>query len=215
MRIVIAEDTVLLREGLAGLLEDAGHEVVARAGDAEALMAVVAEYEPDLAVVDVRMPPDYEDEGMRAAADIRRDHPDTAVLVLSQHVETRYALELVGAGGFGYLLKHRVLDVDDFLDAARRVSEGGSALDPEVVATLLSPQPRDDTLGELTPREREVLALMAEGRTNAAIAKRLWLTERTVETHVRSVLGKLGLPVSGDDHRRVLAVLTYLRASAV
>ena len=215
MRIVIAEDTVLLREGLAGLLEDAGHEVVARAGDAEALMAIVAEHEPDLAVVDVRMPPDYEDEGMRAAADIRRDHPDTAVLVLSQHVETRYALELVGAGGFGYLLKHRVLDVDDFLDAARRVSEGGSALDPEVVATLLSPQPRDDTLGELTPREREVLALMAEGRTNAAIAKRLWLTERTVETHVRSILGKLGLPVSGDDHRRVLAVLTYLRASAV
>ena len=215
MRIVIAEDTVLLREGLAGLLEDAGHEVVARAGDAEALMAVVAEHEPDLAVVDVRMPPDYEDEGMRAAADIRREHPDTAVLVLSQHVETRYALELVGTGGFGYLLKHRVLDVDDFLDAARRVSEGGSALDPEVVATLLSPQPRDDTLGELTPREREVLALMAEGRTNAAIAKRLWLTERTVETHVRSILGKLGLPVSGDDHRRVLAVLTYLRASAV
>jgi DNA-binding NarL/FixJ family response regulator len=215
MRIVIAEDTVLLREGLAGLLEDAGHEVVARAGDAEALMAVVAEHEPDLAVVDVRMPPDYEDEGMRAAADIRREHPHTAVLVLSQHVETRYALELVGAGGFGYLLKHRVLDVDDFLDAARRVSEGGSALDPEVVATLLSPQPRDDTLAGLTPREREVLALMAEGRTNAAIAKRLWLTERTVETHVRSILGKLGLPVSGDDHRRVLAVLTYLRASTV
>jgi DNA-binding NarL/FixJ family response regulator len=215
VRIVIAEDTVLLREGLAGLLEDAGHEIVARVGDAQALMAVVAEHEPDLAVVDVRMPPDYEDEGMRAAADIRRAHPHTAVLVLSQHVETRHALELVGAGGFGYLLKHRVLDVDDFLDAARRVSEGGSALDPEVVATLLSPQPREETLGELTPREREVLALMAEGRTNAAIAKRLWLTERTVETHVRSILGKLGLPISGDDHRRVLAVLTYLRASAV
>jgi DNA-binding NarL/FixJ family response regulator len=215
VRIVIAEDTVLLREGLAGLLEDAGHEIVARVGDAEALMATVAEHEPDLAVVDVRMPPDYEDEGMRAAADIRRSYPRTAVLVLSQHVETRYALELVGAGGFGYLLKHRVLDVDDFLDAARRVSEGGSALDPEVVATLLSPQPRGDTLAELTPREREVLALMAEGRTNAAIAKRLWLTERTVETHVRSILGKLGLPVSGDDHRRVLAVVTYLRASAV
>ncbi len=215
MRIVIAEDTVLLREGLAGLLEDAGHEVVARVGDAQSLMAVVAEHEPDLAVVDVRMPPDYEDEGMRAAADIRRQHPHTAVLVLSQHVETRHALELVGAGGFGYLLKHRVLDVDDFLDAARRVSEGGSALDPEVVATLLSPQRRADALCELTPREREVLALMAEGRTNAAIAKRLWLTERTVETHVRSILGKLGLPISGDDHRRVLAVLTYLRASAV
>jgi DNA-binding NarL/FixJ family response regulator len=215
VRIVIAEDTVLLREGLAGLLEDAGHEILARVGDAEALMAVVAEHEPELAVVDVRMPPDYEDEGMRAAADIRRAHPHTAVLVLSQHVETRHALELVAAGGFGYLLKHRVLDVDDFLDAARRVSEGGSALDPEVVATLLSPQPREDPLGELTPREREVLALMAEGRTNAAIAKRLWLTQRTVETHVRSILGKLGLPISGDDHRRVLAVLTYLRASAV
>ena len=215
MRIVIAEDTVLLREGLAGLLEDAGHEVVARVGDADALLVVVAEHEPDLAVIDVRMPPDYDHEGMRAAAEIRRDYPQTAVLVLSQHVETRYALELVATGGgFGYLLKERVLDVSDFLDAARRVCEGGSALDPEVVATLLSPQSRDDPLGELTPREREVLALMAEGRTNAAIAKRLWLTERTVETHVRSILGKLGLPVGGDDHRRVLAVLTYLRASA-
>jgi DNA-binding NarL/FixJ family response regulator len=215
VRIVIAEDTVLLRAGLAGLLEDAGHEIVARVGDAQALMAVVAEHEPDLAIVDVRMPPDYEDEGMRAAAEIRRAHPHTAVLVLSQHVETRHTLELVGAGGFGYLLKHRVLDVDDFLDAARRVSQGGSALDPEVVATLLSPQPHEDMLSELTPREREVLALMAEGRTNAAIAKRLWLTERTVETHVRSILSKLGLPISGDDHRRVLAVLAYLRASAV
>ena len=215
MQIVIAEDTVLLREGLAGLLEDAGHEVVARVGDAEALLAVIAEHEPDLAVVDVRMPPDNQDEGMRAAADIRKKHPATAVLVLSQHVETRHALELVATGGgFGYLLKHRVLDVDDFLDAARRVCDGGSALDPEVVATLLSPQPREETLGELTPREQEVLGLMAEGRTNAGIAKRLWLTERTVETHVRSILGKLGLPTSGDDHRRVLAVLTYLRASA-
>ena len=216
MRIVIAEDTVLLREGLAGLLEDAGHEVVARVGEADALMATVAEHEPDLAVVDVRMPPDYEDEGMRAAAEIRRSYPRTAVLVLSQHVETRHALELVATGGgFGYLLKHRVLDVDDFLDAARRVCEGGSALDPEVVATLVSQQRHEVALDELTPREREVLALMAEGLTNAAIAKKLWLTERTVETHVRSILSKLGLPLSGDDHRRVLAVLTYLRASTV
>ena len=216
MRIVIAEDTVLLREGLAGLLEDAGHEVVARVGEADALMATVAEHEPDLAVVDVRMPPDYEDEGMRAAAEIRRSYPRTAVLVLSQHVETRHALELVATeGGFGYLLKHRVLDVDDFLDAARRVCEGGSALDPEVVATLVSQQRHEAALDELTPREREVLALMAEGLTNAAIAKKLWLTERTVETHVRSILSKLGLPLSGDDHRRVLAVLTYLRASTV
>jgi DNA-binding NarL/FixJ family response regulator len=215
VRIVIAEDAVLLREGLAGLLEDAGHEVVARVGDAEALRAVVAEHEPDLAVVDVRMPPTYEDEGMRAAADIRRTHPGTAVLVLSQHVETRHALELVSAGGgFGYLLKHRVLNVDDFLDAARRVCDGGSALDPEVVATLVAPQ-KPEVLGELTAREQEVLALMAEGRTNAAIAKRLWLTERTVETHIRSILSKLNLPASDDGHRRVLAVLTYLRASAV
>jgi len=216
VRIVIAEDTVLLREGLAGLLEDAGHEVVARVGEADALMATVAEHEPDLAVVDVRMPPDYKDEGMRAAAEIRRSYPRTAVLVLSQHVETRHALELVATGGgFGYLLKHRVLDVDDFLDAARRVCEGGSALDPEVVATLVSQQRHEVALDELTPREREVLALMAEGLTNAAIAKKLWLTERTVETHVRSILSKLGLPLSGDDHRRVLAVLTYLRASTV
>jgi DNA-binding NarL/FixJ family response regulator len=157
VRIVIAEDTVLLREGLAGLLEDAGHEVVARVGDAEGLLAIVAEHEPDLAVVDVRMPPNYDDEGMRAAAEIRRSYPRTAVLVLSQHVETRHALELVArGGGFGYLLKHRVLDVDDFLDAARRVCEGGSALDPEVVATLVSPQGHEAELGELTPREQEV-----------------------------------------------------------
>ena len=214
MRIVIAEDTVLLREGLAGLLEDAGHEVVARVGDAEALLAVVSEHEPDLAVVDVRMPPNYEDEGMRAAATIRQSHPGTAVLVLSQHIETRHALELVAAGGgFGYLLKDRVLDVDDFLDAARRVSEGGSALDPQVVATLVGKPERASALDELTPREREVLGLMAEGRTNAGIARQLWLTEKTVETHVRTILMKLGLQVSNDDHRRLLAVLTYLRES--
>jgi DNA-binding NarL/FixJ family response regulator len=215
VRLVIAEDTALLREGLAGLLEDAGHSVVARVGDGESLLAVVAEHDPDLAIVDVRMPPTYEDEGMKAAAEIRRSHPRTAVLVLSQHVESRHAVDLVGAGGgFGYLLKDRVLDVDEFLEAAERVRGGGSALDPEVVRQLLTPPQHDDALTRLTPREHEVLGLMAEGRTNAGIAKQLWLTEKTVETHVSSILGKLGLSHSAEGHRRVLAVLTYLRASA-
>ena len=215
MRIVIAEDTVLLREGLAGLLEDAGHSVVARVGDAETLLAVVAEHAPELAIVDVRMPPTYEDEGMRAAVEIRKMHPETGVLVLSQHVESRFAIELVSSGGgFGYLLKDRVLDVGEFLDAAERVSHGGSALDPEVVKQLLTQPQADDPLAQLTPRERQVLALVAEGRTNASIAKELWLTEKTVETHVRSILGKLDLPQDADTHRRVLAVVTYLRASA-
>jgi DNA-binding NarL/FixJ family response regulator len=215
VRVVIAEDIVLLREGLAGLIEDAGHEVVGRAGEADTLLALVEEHQPDLAVVDVRMPPEFDREGMIAAVAIRRDHPGTAVLVLSQHIETRGVVELVASGGgFGYLLKDRVLDVDDFLDAARRVANGGSALDPEVVATLLRPARRDDALEELSPREREVLGLMAEGRTNAGIARRLWLTEKTVETHVRAILMKLGLTVNDENHRRVLAVLTYLRASA-
>ncbi len=211
MRIVIAEDSVLLREGLAGLLEDAGHEVVARVGDGVALLAAVAENGPDLAVVDVRMPPGYQDEGMIAAATIRRDFPATAVLVLSQHIQIRHALGLVNHGSFGYLLKDRVLDVDDFLDAARRVARGGSALDTEVVASLMAASRTGKTpLGRLSERELEVLGLMAEGRTNAGIAGRLWLTEKTVQTHVRSILSKLDLPVSGDDHRRVLAVLAYL-----
>jgi DNA-binding NarL/FixJ family response regulator len=215
VRLVIAEDTALLREGLAGLLEDAGHTVLARVGDAETLLAVVAEHEPELAIVDVRMPPTYEDEGMRAAVEIRKLHPNTAVLVLSQHVESRYAVELVGSGGgFGYLLKDRILDVDEFLDAAQRVCNGGSALDPEVVKQLLLPPQEDDALAELTPREREVLGLMAEGKTNAGIARQLWLTEKTVETHVSSILGKLGLPHDGDTHRRVLAVVSYLRGVA-
>jgi DNA-binding NarL/FixJ family response regulator len=214
MRIVIAEDSVLLREGLAGLFEDAGHDVVARVGDAESLVAVVAEHAPELAIADVRMPPGYSDEGMRAAAEIRTRFPGTAVLMLSQHVETRHALELVRAGGgFGYVLKDRVLDVDDFLETARRVAAGGSALDPEVVATLIPAPQAVDPLAALTPREREVLGLMAEGRTNAGIATRLWLTEKTVETHVRSILGKLALPVSAEDNRRVLAVLAFLRAA--
>jgi DNA-binding NarL/FixJ family response regulator len=215
LRIVIAEDAVLLREGLAGLLEDAGHTVVARVGDGESLRAVVAEHDPDLAIVDVRMPPTFEDEGMRAAVEIRQAHPRTAVLVLSQHVESRHAVALVSSGGgFGYLLKDRVLDVDEFLDAADRIAAGGSALDPEVVKHLLAPPKDDGVLAALTPREREVLGLMAEGHTNAGIAKHLWLTEKTVETHVSSILGKLGLSQSADGHRRVLAVLAYLRASA-
>jgi DNA-binding NarL/FixJ family response regulator len=214
VRVVIAEDSVLFREGLAGLLEDAGEDVVARVGEPEALLAVVAEHEPDLAIVDVRMPPSHTDEGLRAAADIRQSHPRTGVLVLSQHVETRHAVALVAAGGgFGYLLKDRVLQVDEFLDAARRVAAGGSALDAEVVSRLVTPARTDDPLADLTPREREVLALMAEGRTNAGIAKRLWLTEKTVETHVRSILGKLDLPPGTDNHRRVLAVVTYLRTA--
>ena len=214
MQLVIAEDTVLVREGLAGLLEDAGHTVLARVGDAESLLAVVAEHEPELAIVDVRMPPTYVDEGMKAAVEIRRLHPQTAVLVLSQHIESRHAVDLVrSGGGFGYLLKDRILDVDEFLEAAQRVTDGGSALDPEVVKQLLAPPQDDDALADLTPREREVLGLMAEGRTNASIAKQLWLTERTVETHVSSILGKLGLAQSDEDHRRVLAVLAYLRAT--
>jgi len=214
VQLVIAEDTVLVREGLAGLLEDAGHTVLARVGDAESLLAVVAEHEPELAIVDVRMPPTYVDEGMKAAVEIRRLHPKTAVLVLSQHIESRHAVDLVrSGGGFGYLLKDRVLDVDEFLEAAQRVTDGGSALDPEVVKQLLAPPQDDDALADLTPREREVLGLMAEGRTNASIAKQLWLAERTVETHVSSILCKLGLAQSEEDHRRVLAVLAYLRAT--
>jgi DNA-binding NarL/FixJ family response regulator len=210
---VIAEDSALFREGLTRLLQDAGHEVVARVRDADALLAAVDDHAPDLAIIDVRMPPAFDDEGMRAAVRIRERNPSAALLVLSQHVETRHAVELASSGGFGYLLKDRVLDVDDFLDAAQRVADGGSALDPEVVATLLSPAGRKDPLAELTSRERDVLGLMAEGRTNAGIAKRLFLTEKTVETHVRSILSKLGLPASDDDHRRVLAALAYLRAA--
>lgn len=210
MRVVIAEDQALLREGLARLFRDAGHSVVGAVGDGESLRAVVDASTPDLAVVDVRMPPEHRDEGIRAARWIRAAHPAVAVLVLSQHVESRGAIDLMSQGGFGYLLKDRVLDVGEFLEAAERVARGGSALDPAVVASLVGGGP--GALDVLSEREREVLGLMAEGLTNAAIARRLVLTERTVEGHVRAVLAKLDLPVNDQAHRRVLAVVAYLRA---
>jgi len=213
VRIVIGEDSVLFREGLARLLEDAGHEVVARAGDAPGVEAAVTTTAPDLAVIDIRMPPDGTDDGARAARRIRAAHPRLGIVLLSQHVESRHSVELVAQGRFGYLLKDRVLDVDDFLEALRRVAAGGSALDPEVVRRLLVGSRRCDPLDALTAREREVLALMAEGRTNVGIARRLWLTERTVETHVGSIMTKLGLAVSEEHNRRVLAVLAHLGAS--
>jgi DNA-binding NarL/FixJ family response regulator len=212
LRVVIAEDQVLLREGLVRVFADAGEEVTAAVGDADALLAAVRADPPDLAVVDIRMPPTFTDEGAWAARRLREQHPGVGVLLLSQHLETKHAVALVSQGSFGYLLKDRVLDVDEFLDAARRVAAGGSALDPEVVAGLVNAD-RDDPLAELSPREREVLALMAEGLTNTGIAKRLWLTDRTVESHVRNVLIKLGLFASEDENRRVLAVLAHLRAS--
>ena len=213
LRVVIAEDQVLLREGLGRLFEDAGHEVVASLGDAQRLVPTVIGYRPDLLVVDVRMPPTFTDEGARAAVQVKEVRPDVGVLVLSQHVETQHAVELVRLGGFGYLLKDRVLEVGEFLDAAERVANGGSALDPKIVASLVSPAGRDGRLAELSDREREVLELMAEGLTNAAIGRRLYLSERTVEAHVRHVLMKLDIPQSEDAHRRVLAVLAHLDAA--
>jgi DNA-binding NarL/FixJ family response regulator len=210
MRIVIGEDSALFREGLARLLADAGHEIVGLAPDAATLMTVVAQTSPDLAVIDIRMPPDHTDDGARAARRLRMLHPDLAIVLLSQHIETRHSVDLVATGRFGYLLKDRVLAVDQFLDALDRVAAGGSALDPEVVARLLGRQRDDDRLAPLTPREREVLALMAEGCTNVGIGRRLFLTERTVETHIGSILAKLGLLTNDEQHRRVLAVLAYL-----
>jgi DNA-binding NarL/FixJ family response regulator len=213
VRLVIADDSVLLREGMVRLLEEQGFEVAGQAGDGEDLLRKVRAHKPDVAVVDVRMPPTHTDEGLRAARQIREELPDTGVLVLSQYVEEEYATELIGdrADGVGYLLKDRVADVEAFTDAVRRVGQGGSALDPEVVSLMLG-RKRDEPLSELTPREREVLGLMAEGLSNNAIAERLVVTERAVEKHVTSIFGKLGLPPTGETHRRVLAVLAYVRA---
>ncbi|MET7610479.1 response regulator transcription factor [Streptomyces seoulensis] len=219
MRVVIAEDSVLLREGLTRLLTDLGHEVVAGVADAEALLATIAELAgrgelPDVVVADVRMPPTHTDEGVRAAVELRGRHPDLGVLVLSQYVEERYATELLAGSsrGVGYLLKDRVADVREFVAAVERVAQGGTALDPEVVAQLLGRSRKQDVLAALTPREREVLGLMAEGRTNSAVARRLVVSDGAVEKHVSNIFMKLGLTPSDGDHRRVLAVLTYLNS---
>ena len=214
MRVVVADDSVLLRDGVVRLLEENGFDVVAQAGDAEDLIRKVRAHKPDVAVVDIRMPPTNTDDGLRAALEIRAELPDTGVLVLSQYVEEGYALDLVSesAGGVGYLLKDRVADVDRFVESVRRVADGGSALDPEVVAHMLKRKRADDPLDELTPREREVLELMAEGRSNNAIAEHMVVTEWAVEKHVTSIFGKLDLAPAAEDHRRVLAVLTFLRS---
>ena len=214
MRIAIAEDSLLLREGLARLLSDSGFEVVAQSSDAEDLLRKVGAHKPDLAIVDVRMPPTHTDEGIRAALVIRNRHPQTAVLVLSEHIEPAFALELFanGTDRLGYLLKGRVSDLERFLEAIRRVGAGGSVLDPEVVNRLLGRQRDHDPLTELTTRETEVLALMAEGRSNKAIGEQLVVTERAIEKHVTNIFSKLQLPPTTEDHRRVLAVLRYLRA---
>jgi DNA-binding NarL/FixJ family response regulator len=213
VRVVLADDSVLLREGIARLLEDAGFEIVGQAGDPDDLMLKVRSYSPDVAIVDIRMPPTHTDEGLRAAREIRERYPATGVLVLSQYVEADYALDLLSesAEGVGYLLKDRVSDVGEFAAAVRRVGEGGSALDPTVVSQLVGRRRKDDPLADLSPREREVLELMAEGRSNQAICDRLFITQRAVEKHVTSIFTKLRLPADAGDHRRVLAVLAYLR----
>jgi serine/threonine-protein kinase PknK len=212
-RVVVAEDDVLMREGLAGLLEQGGYEVVGQAGDGAELMRIVRECRPDLAVVDIRMPPAHRAEGLEAARVIRDEFPETAVLLLSAHVEVAQAMTLLATGGgSGYLLKSRIAALDEFLDAVRRVSGGGSVVDPALVQELVAAQAVGDPLEELTPREREVLALIAEGRSNAGIARRLWIAEGTVERHVHSIMMKLGLAETDDDHRRVLAAIRFLDA---
>lgn len=214
MRVVIADDSVLLRAGLERLLVDAGWQVAASVGDAPALMAAVKQHQPDVAIVDVRMPPGFSDEGLRAAVELRRIFPDLGVLVLSQYVEEPAAQELLamGARGVGYLLKDRVADISEFIDAVARVARGGTALDPEVIAQVMARRRREDPLAPLTPRERDVLALMAEGRSNAAIADRLAVGEGAVEKHVSHIFSKLALELDDSDHRRVLAVLAFLKA---
>jgi DNA-binding NarL/FixJ family response regulator len=209
----LADDDVLLREGLASLLEKSGFEVVGQAGDADRLLALVREREPELAIIDIRMPPAHSTEGLDAARMIRDEHPDMGILVLSAHVEVDPALELLGSGHrIGYLLKSRVLDIGHFLETVRRIVEGGSVVDPGLVQELVSKRRRDDPLEALSPRERQVLASMAEGRSNAGIGRSLWVTEGTVEKHVRSILAKLELADAADDHRRVLAVIAFLDA---
>ncbi len=212
MRVVIADDAVLLREGAARLLEDAGFEVVGQAGDAEDLMRKVRAHKPDVAIIDVRMPPDNSDDGLRAALSIREELPDVGILLLSQYVEDRYIGELLAGGteGIGYLLKDRVGEVERFTEAVQRIGKGGSVLDPEVVAQMVGR--REEPLSELTEREREVLALMAEGYSNRAIAETIFVSERAVERHVTAIFSKLGLEATGQEHRRVLAVLRYLSA---
>jgi len=213
VRVAIAEDSVLLREGIVRLLDDAGFEVVAQCENADDLLLKVRSYSPDVAIVDIRLPPTHNDEGLRAALEIRSKHPSVGVLVLSQYVELGLALKLLAdsAEGVGYLLKDRISDVDEFVDALRRVADGGSALDPIIVSTLVSRQRPDDPLSQLTPREREVLELMASGASNQGIANALVITVRAVEKYVSSIFGKLGLPSSGSESRRVLAVLLFLR----
>ena len=214
MRVVIAEDSVLLREGISRLLTDAGFDVVGRCADANDLLHRVRSYSPDVAIIDIRLPPTHSDEGIQAGLEIRAKYPSTGVLVLSQYVELGLALKLLAdsAEGVGYLLKDRISDVEEFIGAIRRVADGGSAIDPIIISTLLSKRRRDDPLEELTPREREVLVLMAEGRSNQGIADRLVITLRAVEKYVSSIFTKLGLPSTGTESRRVLAVLLYLRS---
>lgn len=210
IRIVVGEDSVLFREGLIRLLDDAGHKVVDAVGDAHAVRAAVDAHRPDLAIIDIRMPPNLDSDGAIAAADIRQNHPDVAVLLLSQHIELRHCLPHIGTPGFGYLLKDRVLHLDEFDAALRRVAGGGSAVDPEIVRALVGDRHAPSALDSLTEREREVLGLVAEGHSNTAVATVLDLSERTVEAHMRAVFSKLGLPDDGTTHRRVRAVVTYL-----